>query len=99
VRAVLDFSRVAGTDADLAELQARIVSDPSDSAARYRLGAALLLSGSTQAALDEFLYLLQHDRGFHDDAGRKALLASFDLLGKDNELAGIYRRRMFTALY
>lgn len=99
VRAVLDFSRVAGTDADIAELQARIVSDPSDSAARYRLGAALLLSGSTQAALDEFLYLLQHDRGFHDDAGRKALLASFDLLGKDNELAGIYRRRMFTALY
>jgi putative thioredoxin len=99
VRAVLDFSRVAGTAPDMAALQASLVSNPSDSATRYRLGAALLLSGSTQAALDQFLYLLQHDRGFKEDAGRKALLAAFDLLGKDNELAGIYRRRMFTVLH
>ena len=99
VRAVLDFSRVAGTDPDSAALQARIASDPSDSAARYRLGAALVLSGNTQAALDQFLYLLQHDRSFQDDAGRKALLATFELLGKDHELVGVYRRRMFTALY
>jgi putative thioredoxin len=99
VRAVLDFSRVAGTAPDMAALQASLVSNPSDSASRYRLGAALMLSGSTQTALEQFLYLLQHDRGFKEDAGRKALLAAFDLLGKDNELAGIYRRRMFTVLH
>jgi putative thioredoxin len=99
VRAILDFSRAAGSNPDLGALQAAVERDPSDSADRYRLGAALLLAGETQPALDQFLYLLQHDRGFNEDAGRKALLATFDLLGKDNELAASYRRRMAAALY
>ena len=95
VRALLDFNRSAGPVPDPAALRARLEQAPDDSATRYRL----LLSGDTRAALDQFLFLLEHDRTFEEDAGRKALLAAFELLGKDHELATEYRRRMAAALY
>jgi putative thioredoxin len=99
VRALLDFTRAAGHTPDLGALLTRLEQAPDDSANRYRLGAALLLSGEPRAALDQFLYLLQYDRTFQEDAGRRALLAAFELLGKDHELATEYRRRMAAALY
>jgi putative thioredoxin len=99
VRAMLEFARTAGNAPDLTALQQRVEQTPDDSETRYRLGAALLLAGHTRAALDQFMYLLQHDRTFREDAGRKALLAAFELLGKDDELAVEYRRRMAAALY
>ena len=99
VRALLDFTRAAGEDADTAALEKVMAANPQDSATRYRLGAAQVLAGNWQAALDHFLYILQHDRQFNDDAGRKALLAVFELLGSEHELTGHYRRLMFNLLH
>jgi putative thioredoxin len=99
VRALLDFTRAAGAGADLAALEQAVTASPEDSAVRYRLGAAQVLAGKWQAALESFLYILQHDRQYNDDAGRKALLAVFELLGNEHELTGVYRRHMFTVLH
>jgi putative thioredoxin len=99
LRALLDFTRAAGTDADINALEQAVAGNPQDSAVRYRLGAAQLLAGNPEAAMESFLYILQHDRQFNDDAGRKALLGVFELLGNEHELTGRYRRRMFTALH
>lgn len=99
VRALLDFTRTAGTDTDLAALEQAVKASPEDSALRYRLGAAQVLAGKWQAALESFLYILQHDRQYNDDAARKALLAVFELLGNEHELTGVYRRHMFTVLH
>jgi putative thioredoxin len=99
VRALLDFTRAAGNDADTATLERAVQENPQDSVSRYRLGAAQVLAGNWQAALDSFLYILQHDRQYNDDAARKALLAVFEMLGSDHELTGQYRRRMFTLLH
>jgi len=98
LRALLDFSRAAGDVEDLAALERAVEAQPEDSVLRYRLGAACVLDDRVGAALEHFLYLLQHDRGFQDEAPRKAMLAVFDLLGNEGDLVNTYRRRMSTAL-
>jgi len=50
-------------------------------------------------ALEAFMQLLQLDRSFRDDAGRKGLLAVFDLLEDQNELVNRYRRKLFNLLH
>jgi len=45
------------------------------------------------------LYILQHDRKFGDNAGRKGLLAVFDLLGNEGDLVADYRRKLFNSLH
>jgi putative thioredoxin len=97
LHALLDFTQAAGTE-DLATLEQKVASHPQDSALRYRLGAASVLADRLDTALEHFLYLLQHDRDFQDEAPRKAMLAVFDLLGNEGELVSTYRRRMSTAL-
>jgi len=99
IRALLEFSTAAGDGTDPALLERQLADTPQDSALRYRLAAACMLAGRIRDALEHFLYILQHDRGYNDDAARKALLAAFELLGSEHELTGTYRRRMFTALH
>ncbi len=98
LRARLDFMQAAGEAADIPTLEQAVAAQPNDSALRYRLGAACVLADRLEPALEQFMYLLQHDRGFQDDAGRKAMLAVFNLLGNEGELVSSYRRRMSTAL-
>jgi putative thioredoxin len=52
-----------------------------------------------EAAMGAFLYILEHDREFRDDIGRRSLLAVFELLGNEGELVQQYRRRLFNALH
>ena len=99
LRALLDFSRVAQAAAPIAELEQQVRQQPGDSTARYALAARYVLSGRLQAGMDELLYLIQNDRSFNDDAGRKGLLAVFELLGDEDELVKTYRRKLFTAMH
>lgn len=81
------------------ELELRIARQPSDMQSRYRLAAHLVLAGKPDKAMDELLYIIRHDRDFGDDAGRKGLLAVFDLLGNEGELVGAYRRKLATSMH
>jgi putative thioredoxin len=49
--------------------------------------------------MEAFMSILQRDRGFRDDAGRKGLLAVFEMPGNEGELVNSYRRRLFNALH
>lgn len=81
------------------ELGARLETDPNDSDSRYRLAAYQVVKGDYTAALENLLALMKRDRAYGDDAGRKGMLAVFDLLGGEGELVARYRARMMTALY
>lgn len=81
-----------------ADLTARLSDDPSDSLARYQLAAHQVLRGDYASALENLLTLMTRDRAFQDDAGRKGMLAVFDLLGGGDLVAG-YRAKMMNALY
>lgn len=80
-------------------LEQRLAADPKDSEARYQLAAHRVVAGDYESALDLLLELLRRDRAYGEDAGRKGLVAVFDLLGGSGELVSRYRARMMTALY
>lgn len=97
--AILAFAEVAATAPPLEELKRAAETDQRDCNCRYLLGAWHICRGEYEAALDQFIDVLRIDRSFHDDAGRKALLSVFELLGPDNPLVGRYRSRMSSLLH
>ncbi len=96
LRGVLSFNADAG---DEAALRAGVATDPKDAAAWYQLGATVATQLRYEDALEAFLKVVSLDRGYREDAGRKALLSLFDLLGPENELAIKYRRRLAALLF
>ena len=99
LRGQLRFAEVLAGAPAAAELESRLESNPADSEARYQLAAHRVLAGDYEGALEQLFGLMKRDRAYGDDAGRKGMLAVFDLLGGQGELASRYRARMMTALY
>jgi putative thioredoxin len=52
-----------------------------------------------ESSLLTCLHILREDREFRDDIGRLTMIRIFDVLGKGNELATKYRRKLFNALH
>lgn len=84
---------------DPKELKQRIVDNPDDLDALQQMSSFHMASGNYEEALHMLLKIMQQDRSFNDDAGRKGLIDIFELLGNDNPLVKAYRRKMFTVLY
>lgn len=99
LRGRLQFAAVLDGAPPAAELAVRIDSDPKDSEARYQLAAHRVVAGDYETALEMLLDLMKRDRTYGDDAGRRGMLAIFDMLGSGDPLAASYRARMMTALY
>ena len=79
-------------------LEARIAANPADSEARRQLAAYLVMENEMEAALEQLLALMQKDRKYGDDAGRKDMLLVFDILGSD-PLVARYRSKLFNLLH
>lgn len=95
----LHFLRITAAAPDTAQLTHRIATDPADLSARQKLGAQLILDDAFAAGMEQFLEVMRRDRRFENDAGRQGLIAAFDLLGGNEELANTFRRRMAALLY
>lgn len=89
----------AAPKADFSAQEARLATDPNAHAVRLALANELQEVGEYEAAATHFLELMRRDRSFGDDAGRKGLIALFELLGPEHPLTGTYRRRMASLLY
>jgi putative thioredoxin len=99
LRGQLHFAGVLDGAPAPAVLQARLEANADDSEARYQLAAHQVLAGDFAGALEGLLALMKRDRGYGDDAGRKGMVAIFDLLGGQGELVSRYRAKMMTVLY
>ncbi len=84
---------------DPAELEQRIKDNPDDLEALLQLSKVHTASGNFEVAIQMLMQIMQKDRGFNDDAGRKGLIEIFDMLGGENPLVQTYRRKMFTLLH
>lgn len=84
---------------DRTRLEQRIAQNENDLAAREQLAARLALAGDAEAALEQYLEILRRDRNYGEDAGRKGLLAVFEMLGNGGALVNRYRSLMFTLLH
>ncbi len=81
------------------DLPGEAAADPKDPRARYRHGVLLASQEKYEEALDELLESIRLDRRFADEAARKAVLAIFDILGPQTELARDYQRRLSQLLF
>ncbi|MBK1722893.1 thioredoxin [Thiocystis violacea] len=99
LRGRLRFASTAEGAPPQSALETRLASDPKDNQARYQLAALAVLQGDYASALEHLFELMKRDRSFEDDAGRKGMLAVFDLLGGSHDLVARYRAKMMTALY
>lgn len=79
-------------------LAAAAGKSPVDGAAKLAYANALAANGDYERALVELLAIVEADREFRDDIGRRTMLTIFDALGSDNELVGRYRRLLATAI-
>jgi len=94
----LAFVEVAQSAPAETDLRATLEADPNDLQARYQMGARCISGGREQTALDLFLSILEADRKFDDDLGRRALVEAFKVI-EDAALVGDYRRRMSSLLF
>ncbi len=78
---------------------AAFAANPDDLETRYRLSIAEASAGNAEAALEHAMAILQADRSFRDDIGRRTMIRIFTVLGKGNALANAYRRRMFNFMH
>ena len=86
-------------DVDANVLLARIEANPADCEAREKLATILITQGQHEAALQQFLQIMQVDRSYNDGAGRKGMMQIFEMLGDSHPLTLPYRRKMFGMLH
>lgn len=95
----LEFVEEAAAMDSAEDLQAAIAANPQDLGSRYALAIVQMVAGETEFALQICLDILREDREFRDDIGRLTMIRIFDVLGKGNEMATKYRRKLFNALH
>lgn len=95
----LEILEEAAGMGDAAQALAAVAADDADLDARYRAAVTLAAERRYGEALDHALAILQRDRGFREDAGRLTMIRVMALMGKGDEVAKRYRRRMFNFLY
>ncbi|UCC55374.1 MAG: thioredoxin [Gammaproteobacteria bacterium] len=99
LHALLGFARIVENAPATEDLEDRIGRQPDDLQARHQLASRYVLADRPEPALRELLYILQHDRNYGQDAGRKGLLAVFDMLGNEGDLVSEYRRKLVNSIY
>jgi len=95
----IEFMERAGSLPPLAQLAAELEANAEDLGVRLNLAIRLIANDDMEQALEHLLAMLKQDRNFEDEVARKTMIKVFELLGKGNELATEYRRKMFTFLH
>ena len=93
----VDAAEAVAEVPDEASLQRAVDAAPADPGARLRLGQWRLARGLWQGAMDALLDVVRLERGHGEDAGRRGMLAAFELCG-DPALVHDYRRRLSAGL-
>ncbi len=65
----------------------------------YKEAACATVEQDYERALKSFLELVQKDKKYKDEAGRKGMITIFSLLGENNPLTKEYRKKLAMALY
>ena len=95
----LDFAARGAAVGDVQELKRKVENDAKDMRSRLELADWHVSRGEYEPALALLLQVVQRDRKFGEDAGRKKMLELFSLLGNGGDLVDRYRRLLASALH
>ena len=88
---------------DLDELESLLIKLDKSEESNYQLkldvAIKLVVSDRVEESLKILLSIVQADRMWEEEKARKTMIKIFELLGKGNELATRYRRKMFALLH
>lgn len=99
ILAALALAKKAVAAPPPAELEARVVSNPTDHQARFDLAVALAASGDKTAAVDHLLTIISRDRAWKEDAARHQLVEFFEAWGAKDPATMDGRRRLSSLLF
>ena len=97
--AEISLREKAGGLAELAELEARLASNPADHQVRFDLAHALNASGRREEAAEHLLHIIAKDRKWQDDGARQELLKFFEAWGPTDPATLAARRRLSSVLF
>jgi len=80
------------------DLESRVAADADDNEARFQLALRRAAERDYETAMELLLELMQKDRKYGDDAGRRGLVKLFELLGDDPRVSQ-YRKHMARLMY
>ena len=95
----LEFISLVADLPSIVELQSGVEENGNDLQLQLHLAYRLIVDDQMEAALDLLLSILQIDRDWEEQKARTTMIKVFNLLGKGNELATRYRRKLFTFLH
>ncbi len=98
-RSALAVAQIAPADAETAEYERRLASDPDDHEARYELAGALIAGGDRDRAADALLEIVRRDREWNEGAARKRLLQFLEAVGLEDPWTSAQRRRLSAILF
>ncbi len=80
-------------------LEARVAQSPDDLEARFDLALARYASGQQEAAVDDLLEIVRHNKSWNEEAARKQLIKFFEALGPTHPLTVTGRRQLSSLLF
>ncbi|MDX1385599.1 MAG: thioredoxin [Thermoanaerobaculia bacterium] len=95
----LDLVREAHAAGTIAELSQRLSAEPENLEARYALAGHEVGRGRYREALEQLLAVARADRGWRDEAARRAMLLVFNVVGARDPLSDEFRDRLRTVYY
>ena len=99
VRARLVAAERAATLPPLGTLLQRIADSPDDLQARLDMAELQIARSDFRLALEQLIEVVQRDRQFGDDIGRRKMLAVFEMAAADPGLVSEYRNRLGSLLF
>lgn len=79
-------------------LLSRVVEEPGNLKARLELAEYYIGYKDWEPALEQLLEIVQRDRSFQEDIGRRRMVEVFDLAASQPEIVSVWRRRLGGAL-
>ena len=98
-RTRLEFLEESSAMPSADELYQTEITDSNKLEIAYGRAVWLTMEEHYQEALDLCLEILSTDREFRDDIGRLTMIRIFDLMDKGDEMASVYRRKMFNLMH
>lgn len=95
----LKFMKQAGELPPMAELEARLESNPKDCDALHQLALQHVLKDNNAEAMDLLIRLMQADSQYKDGIAKTTLVELFDKLGNNNPDVRAYRRKLYTLMH